>query len=243
VETEYATAPSTPPEPPVAPVPTRVRLSAQLDEMAASLQDRPLSFGEVVEITQGRAYDLLLILLAVPFLSPVPIPFLSTFLGTVIALIGIRLSLGLKPWLPKRVLDRKIHAGIILRILKAGSAMMRRMEKLLRPRLGFVHRVVFFQRVAGALIAVSGLLLLLPLPIPLSNFFPAFTVLLLAAGALERDGAFFIAGCVAFVITLIFFGAIAFGGMEAIQWIRGFLPEWGEDPEAAYLVDPDDLGG
>jgi hypothetical protein len=38
---------------------------------------------------------------------------------------------------------------------------------------------------------LSGLLMLLPLPIPLTNTLPALTVVLLAAGAIERDGLFF----------------------------------------------------
>jgi hypothetical protein len=68
------------------------------------------------------------------------------------------------------------------------------------------------------------LLLLLPLPIPLSNFFPALTVVLLAAAAMERDGLFFIAGSAAFTVTLAYFGLLAFGGAHVFDnlWHSAF---------------------
>jgi hypothetical protein len=67
---------------------------------------------------------------------------------------------------------------------------------------------------------LSGLLLLLPVPIPLTNSFPALTVVLLAAGAMERDGLFFLAGCAAFVVTLAYFGLLALGGAHLFDNLR-----------------------
>jgi hypothetical protein len=71
---------------------------------------------------------------------------------------------------------------------------------------------------------LSGALLLLPLPIPLSNTLPTVTVVLLAGGAIERDGLLSLAGCAAFVLTLAFFGLLAFGGAHLLDdlWHRQF---------------------
>jgi hypothetical protein len=63
----------------------------------------------------------------------------------------------------------------------------------------------------------SGLLLALPLPIPLTNTFPALTIILVAVGALERDGLFFLAGCVMFAVTVAYFSLLAFGGAHALE--------------------------
>ena len=63
-------------------------------------------------------------------------------------------------------------------------------------------------------------LLLLPLPVPFSNALPAFTVVLLAAGMLEKDGYFVIAGLLMFVITLIFFGGLFLGGAATVIWLE-----------------------
>ena len=58
------------------------------------------------------------------------------------------------------------------------------------------------------------------MPIPLTNSFPALTVVLLTAGAMERDGLFFLAGCPAFTVTLAYFGLLAFGGMHILDNLR-----------------------
>jgi hypothetical protein len=212
------------PDPSPEPEPEpREKLSVLLSRLAEEFKERPLDFEELVHVSRGRAYDVLLILLSLPFLSPVPLPFLSTALGSIMALIGVRIAFGQKPWLPQRVLQHKIEGRTLTRLLHAGSRILRWLEILLRPRLSFLHTAWIFQRLTGVLIAVSGVLLLLPLPIPLSNVLPAATVLLLAAGALERDGAFFLAGCLAFAVNLLFFGALAVGGKEAVLWIARWL--------------------
>ncbi|MFZ0710673.1 MAG: exopolysaccharide biosynthesis protein, partial [Terrimicrobiaceae bacterium] len=70
------------------------------------------------------------------------------------------------------------------------------------------------------IILICGGLLLLPLPLPFSNALPALTVVLLAAGMLEKDGYFVIAGLLMFVITLIFFGSLFLGGAATVIWLK-----------------------
>jgi hypothetical protein len=252
VENSSAILPNTaeplPPEPPESAEPKveeRIKLSSQLSAIAAGIGEERLCFGDVVKVTHGRAYDLLLVLVSIPFLSPIgSIPMVALTMGSVMMLIGSCLALGIKPWLPDKALNYPLNPGILLKILTAGALLMRRFEKLLRPRLAFAHNVVFFQRTAGVLIAISGFLLALPIPFPLSNFFPAFTVMLLAAGALERDGVFFLAGCFMFLFTCAFFVALCMGGMEALHWLRDLLPDWGNQADAELLHElpvPQDL--
>jgi hypothetical protein len=202
------------------PVPVeREKLSVLLKRLANEFAERPMGFEELVTITQGRAYDVLLIFLCLPFLTPVPLPFLSTAFGAVMMLIGARMAVGQRPWLPQGVRKKQIEGKNLVRVLNAGSKIMGGLEVFLRPRYSFVHTTWVFQRLTGVLIVVSGLFLMAPLPIPFSNIIPAATVLLLAAGALERDGLFFFAGCVLFVVDVVFFGALLFGGVEAVRWI------------------------
>lgn len=198
-----------------------------LKRLAEEFSERPLGFDELVHVTHGRAYDCLLIILSLPFLTPIPLPFLSTALGSIMILIGARLALGRRPWLPQRVLEHKVEGRMVVRLLSAGSRILRSLEIFLRPRLAFVHTTWVFQRLTGVLIVLSGSLLLLPLPIPFSNILPAATVLLLAAGALERDGVFFFAGCLMFAVNILFFGALAVGGIEAVSWVLKWSG-WGD---------------
>jgi len=201
-------------------LPARPRFSQELRCLVEQFAARPARLSEILAATQGRGFNLLLLVIGLPFLTPIPLPGLSTPLGFVVLLIGARMALGHRPWLPEKILHRQLPARFIARLLGAASRIVGWLEVLLRPRLDFLHEQWIYRRIAGTLIMVSGLLLLLPLPIPLSNSLPALTVVLLAAGALERDGLFFLAGGAVFVLTLAFFGLLAFGGAHLLDNLR-----------------------
>jgi len=198
----------------------RPTFSEELGCLARLFAKRPATLEGIIAGTQGRGYDLLLVLICLPFLTPVPLMGLSTPFGLVVSLIGARLALGRQPWLPNRLLQRELPHGFIAKVFAGAIRIVRTLEILLRPRLSFLHEQLVFRRLSGGLIMVSGLLLLLPLPIPLTNSFPALTVVLLAAGAMERDGLFFCAGCATFTGTLAYFGLLAFGGVHLLDNLR-----------------------
>jgi hypothetical protein len=67
--------------------------------------------------------------------------------------------------------------------------------------------------------------LVLPLPIPFSNNLPAWAILLIAAGLVERDGLFVALGYLMFaagVAYLWLFGEAAAHGLDALlRWLQG----------------------
>ena len=192
-------------------------LSSQLARLAAGFADRPVRLGELIDVLQLRGYDAVLIFLAFPFITPVPLPGFSSLFGTVIALLGLRMALAQRPWVPERIKAHVLPGRFLPKLLLVTSRMFGRLEKLLKPRLFYPEYPAAFQRTSGVIILVCGLLLLLPLPVPFSNAFPALTIILLAAAGLERDGAVFIVGCVQFVLCLGFFALLGVGGSEVWQ--------------------------
>lgn len=199
------------------------RLSEELARLIETFSERPVTLREVTEVLHGRGYTLLLILLALPFCTPIPLPGLSTPFGLVIALVGFRLSLRQAPWLPARLLDTRLPPGFFAAVLGAARHVLRVLEWGLRPRWTALVGEGVLQHVYGAMILVSGALLLLPLPVPLSNMLPALVVVLIAAALLERDGCCALAALVSFALTLCFFAALAWGGAEGIGWLTGRL--------------------
>lgn len=191
--------------------------------MVTAFAERPVRLREILEITHGRGYTLLLALLALPFCTPIPLPGLSTPFGIVIALIGFRLSLREKPWLPERLLNTELPAAFFPRFLSATRRLVRGMETFLRPRWTYLLDAGVLHHVYGVMIFVCGLLLLLPLPVPLTNTLPALTVLLLAMAMLERDGCFVIAGLIMFTATVGFFGALFLGGTAFVNVVQKWL--------------------
>ena len=60
----------------------------------------------------------------------------------------------------------------------------------------------------------------LPLPIPLTNTFPGWVIILIAAGLLERDGAFVAAGYGMFAAGVVFFTLLGGATHHLIDAIR-----------------------
>jgi hypothetical protein len=54
----------------------------------------------------------------------------------------------------------------------------------------------------------------------MSNALPACAILLLSVGAMLRDGAAFVLGCLALLVAAAFLAAVVFGGWELIEWFR-----------------------
>jgi hypothetical protein len=212
--------------PPAAAVFTVPRFSDELRALVTRFDDRPVRFGEILEATQQRGYHLLLLLIALPFVGPIPLPGFSMPFGFAVTLLGARLAMDLKPWLPERLLQREVPPHSLVKLIGAASRIMRGIEYFLRPRLGFVPDHAVFERVAGLLIAISGLMMMLPFPLPFSNSLPAWTVLLLAAGSLGRDGLFFFIGCASFALSVVFFTLVFMGGAVGLDKLRILVGGW-----------------
>ena len=200
------------------------KLSVEL----ATLRDRSalgaLTLREVIYTLHGRAYMLLVLLLSLPFITPIPLPGLSTPFGLAIALIALRLSLGQRPWLPMKLQRKELPPGFFAKVFAFAEKVLRFLEKFLRPRLTFLSDTPFLVQLHALLMLTAALALLLPLPIPFTNSFPAWTILLLAAGLLERDGVFILGGYLTFIAGVFYFiflgEATAMLMRELMQWIR-----------------------
>src|SRR4051812_27374924 len=181
------------------------KLSVELGELRDRSSHRAITLREVIYALQGRAYMLLVLLLSLPFVTPIPLPGLSTPFGLAIALIALRLSLGQRPWLPMKLQRRELPAGFLRKLFSVAERVLRFLEKFLRPRLTYLTDTPFLVQLHALLMLTAALALLLPLPIPFTNSFPAWTILLLAAGLLERDGLFILAGYVVFAAAVFYF--------------------------------------
>jgi hypothetical protein len=207
------------------PHPPARKLSEELLLLQVRARTEQIAVRTVIVALGGRAYSLLLILLALPFLTPIPLPGLSTPFGLAIALISLRLTLGQRPWLAKSIQRRVLPPKFFDQLVRFAGRIIAGLEKLLRPRLAILTDYGWQRQIHAGLMMVAGFALLLPLPIPFTNSFPAWVVLLMAAGLLERDGAFVIAAYAVFVagvFYVILLGEAATKLMEHLrQWLMG----------------------
>lgn len=199
------------------------KLSEELAELRVRAGERAVTLREVIYTLGGRAYLLLVLLLALPFITPIPLPGLSTPFGLAIALIALRLSLGQRPWLSKNLQRKELPAGFIGKLFGVAEKVLRFFEKFLRPRVTFLTNTPLLVQLHAVLMLLAALALLLPLPIPFTNSFPAWTILFLAAGLLERDGVFILAGYVVFVAGVLYFLFLGEATAQLVQAALGWL--------------------
>jgi hypothetical protein len=150
---------------------------------------------------------------------------LSTPFGLIIALIGVRLAFGAKPWLPARLLDTRLPPKVFTKVFATTRKIILGFERLLRPRMLWVTGSPLREQLHAIPIVVCALMLLLPLPIPFSNAIPAWAIMLTCAGLLERDGIFILAGYFTTLLGVVFFGAIGIFGVEVLDFVWAWLKQ------------------
>lgn len=180
-----------------------VRLSAALASTARSVQGHVVTLRELLGYVGEQGLLVFSAILAMPFLIPVSLPFMSTALGLPMLLIGMAVIIGRLPWLPDRLLDRALPSDSVQHVLARGQRIAERFEHLVRPRLLGLTGSALVNSVHGATMVVAVLLLMAPLPlVPFANTLPAVAIILLCLGIAERDGLLLICGyAVALVST------------------------------------------
>ncbi len=197
----------------------KARLSDQFVELAVECEQEILTVGELVEALGVRGHAFLALLFSVPFVVPVPIPGLSVPFGVVLAIAGFGVSFGFGLWLPRWLMRRSLPGFFLSKIFRKSAGLLRKTEKIVKPRLFVLSDSPVARVIAGILIAISGLILALPLP-PGTNFPPAAVGVLLSIGILERDGALLLAGLGVFILNItVFAGLFYFAGPWLMQWL------------------------
>lgn len=186
------------------------RFSMTLERIRTSIEDAPgrLRLSEVISFFGPKGHALLSLFFVLPFLQPIPIPGLSVVLGVCISFFGFFMFLGRPPWLPERVAKIEVEKKFLLRVTLALESLLKKIERVVRPRLSEVCERRGFQALHGFLIGWHALLLALPLPIPFSNMIPAVCLWLIALGSLEEDFAVILAGYGMAIVSTVFFAML-----------------------------------
>ena len=192
-------------------------LEEGLKILGDSIKKAPLSLRDVFYVLKGKGRCLLLAVLSIPFCQPIQIPGLSLPFGLLIAFIGLRMFFGRRVWLPKALLDKAIKKSLFEKISKKVLSFEHAIRSLIRPRCLWICHGAICEQLHGLVICILGILLSLPLPIPLSNLLAAWSILLIAIGILEDDGIFIIAGYAFASLTVVFFLYMLFSIKHVVQ--------------------------
>ena len=195
------------------------RISDALRRLLREANGRAMTIREMVNILHGRGLQFVVILLCLPFLAPVSIPGISMPFGLAIALSGLRIAFGHRPWLPEFILNHRISFPVLEKMVHFGCAIYEKVEKVIRSRLCVLLDGPVMGMMIGLAIALSGVFLSLPIPppFPLTNTIPGFAIICLSLGLMERDGALILCGYALTVIAAIYVGLIGFLGKAGVD--------------------------
>lgn len=199
-------------------------LSDTLRDLIAGIRGETVTLRELMEAVGEQGLLLICALACLPFLIPVSIPGVSTVFGAAIILVGIAIFLNRLPWLPARILDRRLDTAKLVPALEKGAGVVSRIDRYLKPRLSGLTQGAAVNRMNALGITAGGILLMFPLGlIPFSNTLPAVAILLLATGMIQRDGLIVLAGYAFLVFTVIYFSVLAVMAVSAGQGLASFF--------------------
>jgi hypothetical protein len=186
-----------------------VRLSEALEATRAAVSGHRVTLRELLGLVGEQGLLVFCAILAVPFLLPVTLPFMSTALGLPMLLIGAAVVMNRVPWLPDRLLDHALPTETVLHVLERATHGAARFEHLVRPRLLGLTTTPAANGLNGVVLVVAVVLLMAPLPlVPFANTLPAIGIILLCLGMAERDGALIVLGYVFTLVSTLYIGTI-----------------------------------
>ncbi len=186
------------------------------DVVNKSSADRVL-IKDLVDAMESVGFGLALMIFAFGLIIPLPPPFPS-IISIPLVLFSAQMMAGYSsPKLPKRFSDLSVKRSVLAMLIKKSSPYIRRVEKILRPRLSFMF-YDSVERVTGFFIFLFSTFVLLP--IPLSNFIPGLGVLIVSFGLLGKDGLVTILGILVGISGIAISLTALFLGVEAIYYLK-----------------------
>lgn len=193
------------------------RTSDVLERFRRRLPPDRVTLGDFIAALGDRSLGTILLALSLPTVAPVPLG-LSLLFNLPLLLFSIRLLFGKeRARLPGWLLRRSVERATASRMLDAVLPRLRRIERMLRPRLPWLAGI---DRAAGFGPLCLLLAVIAFLPVPLMGWLPGFALLFIALGLIERDGVavgaglLLSAGAVLFAAVLV--SGLSYAGHELL---------------------------
>ena len=166
----------------------RAAQSRRLSEVIADLgvnATGPVSIATIRDALGDRSFAALLVFFSAINLLPLP-PGTTLILGLPLILVAAQMVIGkTSAWLPRFVLDKSLSPEQFRRLSGRLLPSLQRLERFVQPRY-WPFYPSHDERVIGFLALLMGLVV--TLPIPFGNWFPALSTTLLGLALSERDG-------------------------------------------------------
>ena len=195
----------------------KLKISDFIRGISSDIPEEGISFEDFLGLIGEYGVLITSLILVAPFLLPVSIPGSSLPFGLAIILLNVAGILKNKPIIPKMVMEYRVSRENFSKIMNGLARVLRGVERFSKPRLSIVTRNPVMRYVNAVITIICAFLLMLPLPIPLTDFLPAYGILFLMLGSLEGDGCLLIVGYLAVTFSyFVFMGIIGIDGLQMI---------------------------
>lgn len=197
---------------------SRLQTSKKLEEIQKKIPKKNVSLNQLFDIMSGEAIQLLVIILLAPFLIPMSIPGSSTPFGILIILLELSFIFDKPAHLPNFIGKFELTRENVQKLFEILEKSLSYVEKISKPR-GTLSIKKYTMKFNAVLIITLSFLLFLPLPIPLTDFIPAASILLLTVSSMERDSYLMIIGYLSTIGAYIYFASVGYVGVEIILYV------------------------
>lgn len=186
-----------------------------LDRLFHGSRDSVLTLDEFLAAMQGRSYAFAILTLNLLNCIPMGIPWLSTITGVPMLLLLFQFFAGQPvPSLPRMIGRRGLRRGKLHDFLDRARPYIRRLENAVHARhewlvTGMPRHVL--------LIAWSFNVVVLALPLPFDNLFPAWAILFFCLALIEDDGVMAMLGWLLTLLTFVWTIFLLLIGQTAIM--------------------------
>ena len=182
------------------------RVSELLAETLKAWPEERISFGALVDATQGRGFGALIVLISLPCLIPLPVGFSGPLFGGMLCLMAAQMIVGFEhPWLPAWMRRISMTRGTAEKFVNRLDPWLHRLERLCHPTWPWAL-TKNGQRVVGGFLILTGIAL--SLPIPFTNIPIALVMIGYGVALMERDGRLLVLMAIATLAICISFGVL-----------------------------------
>lgn len=194
------------------------RLSEDLYQILRDTEGSQISLGALSKSLHSKGPAALLILLSIPFCQPISLAGFSTPFGLGLASLGLLMTFKQALLIPQFLKRKKLSLKTLRKITQTIHTIEKKIHWLTKTRFKAITLPTSpLYSLHGVIVIIMGLLLALPLPIPLSNFFAALPIFLLGLALLQKDGLLTLFAYFFTLIGFAYFFALIYLGKLSLE--------------------------
>ena len=179
-----------------------------------------LSVGDIVNSMEAIGFGLALMIFSLGIIIPLPPPFPS-IISLPLVVFSAQMVIGMNaPKLPVWLANKEVKRSVLATMIQKSNPYLRKIERILKPRLSLMNNVIAERIVGFFLLAFSSFILV---PLPLSNFIPGLGILITSFGLMGKDGLIMILGIAIGIMGIFVSVSTVFLGFEVFYMIRDFF--------------------